>query len=126
VEGNKRWAPILTAICIVVLCLLTVIWPNQTRDRRQLELHGIAPEALHALLTSEQEILLFDVRQPLDLLANSAIILSATRIRPRELLENPLLVPKEKDAVVYCACPVPVIERAESSCVELKACNSCE
>src|SRR3984893_12031260 len=111
-------ALILTAICIVVLCPLTVIWTKQTRDRRKLELHGIAPEALHALLTAEQEILSFDVRPRLDLLANSEIILGA-RIHPRELLENPLLIPKEKDSVVYCACPSDrargiILRRAQS------------
>jgi hypothetical protein len=67
-------ALILTAICIVVLCLLTVIWIKHTKDRGEPGLHGITAEALHTLLTSKQEILLFDVRQPLDLLANSEII----------------------------------------------------
>ena len=33
------------------------------------------------------------------------MIVGATRIPPRELLENPSLVPKEKDSVVYCTCP---------------------
>jgi rhodanese-related sulfurtransferase len=95
----------LTAICVVVLCLLVVIWITRTENRRELELHSITPEALHALLASNQEVLLFDVRQPLDLLADSEIILGATRIPPKELLENPLLIPKEKDSVVYCTCP---------------------
>src|ERR1700682_68500 len=110
---------ILTAICIVVLCLLTVIWIKHTRDRRELELHSITPEALQGLLTAKQEILLFDVRLPLDLLANSEIIPGATRIPPRELLENPLLIPKDKDSVVYCTCPGDkpsraVLHRAEA------------
>jgi rhodanese-related sulfurtransferase len=110
---------ILTAICIVVLCLLTVIWIKHTRDRRELELHSITPEALHGLLTAKQEILLFDVRLPLDLLANSEIIPGATRIPPRELLENPLLIPKERDSVVYCTCPSDktsrvILRRAQS------------
>jgi len=98
-------ALILAAVCIVALCLLTIIWINHTRDRRELELHSITPEVLHTLLTSEQEILLFDVRLPLDLLANSEVIPGATRIPPKELLENPSLIPKEKDSVVYCTCP---------------------
>jgi rhodanese-related sulfurtransferase len=95
----------LTAICVGVLGLLTVIWVKRTRDQHDLELHSITPEGLHALLSSKQEVLLFDVRQPLDLLAYSEIIPGATRIPPRELLENPLLIPKEKDSVVYCTCP---------------------
>src|SRR2546422_9877146 len=95
----------LTAICVVVLCLLVVIWIARTRNRHELELHSITPEALHTLLASDQEVLLFDVRQPLDLLADSKIILGATRVPPNELLENPSLIPKEKDSVAYCTCP---------------------
>jgi rhodanese-related sulfurtransferase len=98
-------ALILTAVCIVALCLLTLIWTKHTRDRRELELHSITPEVLHTLLTGEREILLFDVRLPLDLLANSEIIPGATRIPPKELLENPSLIPKQRDSVVYCTCP---------------------
>jgi len=104
----------LIAICIVVLCLLIVIWIKRTRDRHEMELHSITPEALHTLLTSNQEILLFDVRQPLDLLADSEIILGATRIPPRELFENPSLIPREKDSVVYCTCPDDKTSRAIS------------
>ena len=102
----------LIVICVVVLSLLTVIWTKQRRDRQDLELHSISPEALHALLTSKQEVLLFDVRLPLDLLANSEIIVGATRIPPKELLENPSLIPKEKDSVVYCTCPGDKTSRA--------------
>ena len=70
-----------------------------------MEQHSITPEALHTLLASNQEVLLFDVRQPLDLLADSEIIVGAKRIPPKDLLENPTLIPKEKDSVVYCTCP---------------------
>jgi rhodanese-related sulfurtransferase len=70
-----------------------------------MEEHSITPEALHSLLASNQEVLVFDVRQPLDLLADSEMIVGATRIPPRDLLENPSLIPNEKDSVVYCTCP---------------------
>ncbi len=95
----------LTVICVVVLCVMIVIWIKRTGDRREMELHSIAPEALHALLASNQEVLLYDVRLPLDLLADSEIIPGAARIAPQELLENPLLIPREKDSIVYCTCP---------------------
>ena len=102
----------LTAICVIVPAVLIVIWIKRTRDRHELELQSITPEALHTLLSSNQEVLLFDVRQPLDLLADSEIILGATRIPPKELLVDPLLIPKEKDAVVYCTCPGEKTSRA--------------
>jgi rhodanese-related sulfurtransferase len=102
----------LTVIGVALLCLLTVIWIKQTRDRRGIEEHSITPEALHTLLSSSQGVLLLDVRQPLDLLGNAEIIPGAKRIPPKELLENPSLIPKDIDSVVYCTCPGDKTSRA--------------
>jgi rhodanese-related sulfurtransferase len=96
---------ILTAICVSAVCLLIVLQIKRTTDRNAMEQHSITADALHTLLAANQEVLLFDVRQPLDLLANSEIIPGAKRIPPKEVLENPLLIPKEKDSIVYCTCP---------------------
>jgi rhodanese-related sulfurtransferase len=95
----------LTATGVAALCLLIAIWIKRIRDQNQMEQHSITPEALYTLLASNQKVLLFDVRQPLDLLADPEIIVGATRIPPNDLLENPSLIPKEKDSVVYCTCP---------------------
>jgi len=92
-------------IAVVTGCLLIAIWIKRTRDRHELERHSITADELHTLLAANQEVLLFDVRQPLDLLADSEIIVGATRIPPKEVLQNPLLIPKDKDSVVYCTCP---------------------
>jgi rhodanese-related sulfurtransferase len=73
------------------------------RNRRELEKYSIEPEALHALMATK-EVLLFDVRQPLDLLAHSEIIPGATRVPPKDVLEQASLIPKEKDSVIYCTC----------------------
>lgn len=70
-----------------------------------IEEHRVTPETLRELMTSGEEVLLLDVRQPLDLLAHSEMIPGAKRIPPKQLLENPSLIPKQKDAVVYCTCP---------------------
>jgi rhodanese-related sulfurtransferase len=96
----------------MVLCLLAAIWIKRKRDRNELELHSITPEALHTLLASNQGTLLFDVRQPLDLLGHSQIIPSAKWIPPQELLKNPSLIPQEKDSVIYCTCPGDKTSRA--------------
>jgi len=102
----------LTVTCIAVACLLIVLWIKRTTSRRVIEQHSITPEALHSLLASNQEVLLFDVRQPLDLLADSEIIPGAKRIAPREILENPSLISKEKESVAYCTCPGDKTSRA--------------
>lgn len=95
----------LIAIAFGLLCLAIVVWIKRTRDQRILEQHSITPEALHTLLASKQELVLFDVRQPLDLLADSEVIPGARRIPPRDILANPSLISREKDAVAYCTCP---------------------
>jgi rhodanese-related sulfurtransferase len=105
-------ALILPAICIFAMCLMITIWIRRTAGRRDMEQHSITAEALHTLLGTNLEVLLFDVRQPLDLLANSEIIPGATRIPPKDVLENPALIPKEKDSVVYCTCPSDKTSRA--------------
>src|SRR5712664_2161187 len=102
----------LTAICVAAFCLLIASRTKRARDQSEMEQHSITPEALHTLLASNQEVLLFDVRQPLDLLADSEIIPGAKRIPPREVLEHPSLIPKEKDSIVYCTCPDDKTSRA--------------
>jgi rhodanese-related sulfurtransferase len=93
------------AVACVMVSLVVIVRVKGQRDQRQLEQHSITADELHALLESNQELLLFDVRQPLDLLANSEIIPKAQRIPPDDLLQRPSLIPREKDTVVYCTCP---------------------
>ena len=64
------------------------------------------------LLGINQDVALFDVRQPLDLLAHSEIIPGARRIAPLDVLAVPSLIPKDKEAIVYCTCPGDKTSRA--------------
>jgi rhodanese-related sulfurtransferase len=96
----------IVGVSVVVVLVVLVAWrQKRSREQREMDRHSITPEDLHSLLASNQELLLFDVRQPLDLLAYPEIIPRARRIAPNEVLESPALIPKEKDAVVYCTCP---------------------
>ncbi len=106
--------PVVTAVCVAVLLLLAALWIKRTRVQAQdqMEQYSITPEVLHASLASNQKVLLFDVRQPLDLLAYPEMIPGARRISPKEVIENPSLIPKEKDSVVYCTCPSDKTSRA--------------
>lgn len=95
---------LILAAAVVVLVALGW-WIKSRMNRRFLEEHTITPDGLHALLASRQKVLIYDVRQPLDLLADSEIIPGATRLDPEEVIENPSLIPRESDSVVYCTCP---------------------
>jgi rhodanese-related sulfurtransferase len=93
----------ITTNCAAVL--LAVVLVKRMRDRREMERYTITPEALHALLASDQEVLVIDVRQPLDMLGDSVIIPGAQWFAPEVVRANPSLLPKERDLVVYCTCP---------------------
>jgi rhodanese-related sulfurtransferase len=99
----------LTTICTVVL--LAAVLAKRARNRHEMERYSITPQALHALLTSNQDVLVVDVRQPLDLFADLVIIPGAKWLAPRDVLENPSLIPREKDLVVYCTCPTDETSR---------------
>jgi rhodanese-related sulfurtransferase len=96
----------LIAICVVGFGALIVglVRMRQLREKRELEEHSIGPDELHALMEGNQEVLILDVRQPLDLLAHSEIIPGARRVPPKDVLGESSGIPKEKDAVVYCTC----------------------
>jgi rhodanese-related sulfurtransferase len=97
----------LIGICAVGFFVLAfgLYRMKRVREMRKLEEHSIDAEALHELLEAKrEEVLLFDVRLPLDLLAHSEIIPGARRIAPKEIAEQPSLLPREKSSVVYCTC----------------------
>ena len=95
----------LAIICVAVLGLSIVLWTRRQKNRQDVEQHSISAEALHTLLASNKQVLLFDVRRPLDLLAYSEIIPGAKRIPPKDFFDNPSLIPRDKDSIVYCTCP---------------------
>jgi rhodanese-related sulfurtransferase len=97
---------VLVATTISAATLLAAVVVKRAKDRRELERHTIAPEALRDLLASNREVLLIDVRQPLDLLGDSVIIPGAQWLAPDDVSANPsALLPKERDLVIYCTCP---------------------
>jgi rhodanese-related sulfurtransferase len=102
----------VTLIIIGALVLGIAYWIKRARDLRELEQHSITPEVLYGLLTSDQEVLIFDVRLPLDLLTDSDIIAGARRIPPKDVMENPSLIPQGKDTIVYCTCSSDKTSRA--------------
>src|SRR5580658_4256496 len=102
----------ITLLAICILVLLIVLWIKHVKDQQEMEQHSITPDALHSLLASNQDVPVFDVRLPLDLLVDSEIIPGAKRLSPHEVLENPSLIPNEKETVVYCTCPSDKTSRA--------------
>jgi rhodanese-related sulfurtransferase len=99
------WTLSVMGVAALGISLVIVLRMKRLKDQSEMEQHSITAEELRGLLASSQELLLFDVRQPLDLLAYPEIIPKAQRIAPNDVLQRPSLIPKEKDAVVYCTRP---------------------
>ena len=100
----------LTIICVAILVASAL--SNHVKDQRELERHTITPEELHGLLASNRKVLVFDVRQPLDLLGDSVVIPGAKWFSPQAVFDDPSLLPENRDFVVYCTCPSDKTSRA--------------
>ena len=99
---------VVLAVLIFALCLGVAAWNMKRRKRLFFESHRINAEQLHAILfagNGTSPVQVIDVRQPLDMLAYSEIIPGARRIAPREILQNPDLLTRDQDTIVYCTCP---------------------
>ena len=95
----------LLVIAIAIICTIVVTWAKRSKSQSELERHSVSVEQLQSMMVSGQEVLLFDVRQPLDLLAYPEVIPGAKRIPPEDVLDKPSLIPRNEDVVVYCTCP---------------------
>jgi rhodanese-related sulfurtransferase len=95
----------VTLIVVFAVVLSAFVWNKHIRGVREMERHSITAEALHVLLAANQDVLVFDVREPLDFLVDSDIIPGAKRVAPRDVREDPSLIPRDKDVVIYCTCP---------------------
>lgn len=104
--------PVVSFLVVMCLFALAAFWIRHIRARREMERHFVTAEELHALLSSGREMLIFDLREPLDILTDSEIIPGAKVISPQKVFLNPFLIPQEKDSVIYCTCPSEATSRA--------------
>lgn len=93
----------VAAICAVALGVLIFGWiaMRRLRAKRKMEANTIEPEALYSQLKGKQ-VLLYDVRQPLDFLAHPEIIPGATRIAPKDIAEQTASFSRDQNSVIYC------------------------
>lgn len=97
----------LTLFIFVAAIIGLVIFDWQKRKQSELELerHSVSAQELHAFMGSDQKVLIFDVRQALDLLAYPEQIPDAQRVSPEDLLAKPNIIPMDRDVIIYCTCP---------------------
>jgi rhodanese-related sulfurtransferase len=85
-------------VCVLIFGFVMV---KRLRAKREIDEKSIEPEALYELLKTKQ-VLLYDVRQPLDFLAHPEIIPGATRIAPKDIAEQTASFSRDQNSVIYC------------------------
>jgi rhodanese-related sulfurtransferase len=102
---------LISLISLVIVALIVLRVLRKAKSRREMAAHAILPEELRALQDAKQRVLIFDVRQPLDFLADAEVIPCAVRVTPQELRANPSLIPANEETIVYCTCPGEEVSR---------------
>ncbi len=92
----------MMAIGAVVVCGVVIgLIIRRVAAKREVEARSIEAEELYALL-KQRQVLLYDVRQPLDFLAYAEIIPGATRIAPKDIAERTASFSRDQNSVIYC------------------------
>jgi rhodanese-related sulfurtransferase len=93
----------IIAISAAALCILILGWvvAKRLRAKHEIEANTIEPDELYKLLNAKQ-VLLYDVRQPLDFLAHPEIIPGAMRIAPKDIAERTASFSRDQNSVIYC------------------------
>jgi membrane protein DedA with SNARE-associated domain len=90
---------------ILIAGLATYIgWKFVSRQRfiRKQRIARIMPEDLKIMIDSEIEVIIIDLRDPLDFQSNPVLISSARRIPPAELEDLHEELPRDRDIILYC------------------------
>lgn len=90
---------VIAAIAIVASALIQRA--RKRREARDIVRYGISAELLHRRLKSEADLLLYDVREPLDLLAHPEIIKGAKWLSPHRVPVQAVEISKEREIVIY-------------------------
>lgn len=72
---------------------------------RKLRIARITPDELKQLLDGGEAPVIVDLRQPLDVEADPWTIPGAIRMAVEELTDRHHEIPRDRDVILYCACP---------------------
>jgi membrane protein DedA with SNARE-associated domain/rhodanese-related sulfurtransferase len=84
-----------------------ILWKFYNRQKflRKLKIARITPEELKEKLDAGEDVLVVDLRHSLDFDANPETIPGALHIDAAELEEAYEVIPRDREIVLFCACP---------------------
>jgi len=72
---------------------------------RKLRIARITADELKQMMDNGHKMMIVDLRQPLDIQADPYTIPGALRVAMEELEQRHHEIPKDRDVILYCACP---------------------
>jgi hypothetical protein len=82
-----------------------LLWKFVARRRflRRLRVARITPEELHQKLAMGEEVVIVDLRHPLEFDGNPMIIPEAIRFSAQDLEARRLPIPQDREVILYCS-----------------------
>jgi membrane protein DedA with SNARE-associated domain len=101
---SLRWGGWLVAVLVGSLAAY-ILWKYIQRRRflRGLRIARISPKELMEKLTAGEDVLIVDLRQPLDVEAFPQMIPGALRMALEEVEERHGEIPRDREIVLYCS-----------------------
>jgi len=80
-------------------------WKFVARKRflRRLRIARITPEELHQKLEAGEEVMIVDLRHPLEVEAEPVVIPGAVRFSAQDLEARRLPIPRDREVILYCS-----------------------
>lgn len=78
---------------------------RRQRILKELNIPKISTDDLRRMLDNNEDVMIVDLRSPLDIAVSPYAIPGAVQISLDELKQRLHQIPKDKDIVLYCACP---------------------
>lgn len=101
---SLRWGGWLVAVLVGSLAAY-ILWKYVQRQRflHRLRIARISPKELLEKLTAGEDVLIVDLRQPLDVEAFPQMIPGALRMALEEVEERHREIPRDRDVILYCS-----------------------
>lgn len=98
----------VAAVALLVFALTLYIarkYHQRRKFLRQLRADRITPEELNSKMAAGEEMIVVDLRHPLDFEREPSKLPGALRLLPEELERRHQEIPRDRDVVLYCTCP---------------------
>lgn len=102
-SASGNW--LLIALAVAFGAYLALKYVRRARFIRLLRVARISPEELKEKLDARADVVIVDLRHPLDFAAAPLTLPGAIRMAPDEVAGRHREIPRDREIVLYCTCP---------------------